>query len=68
MLHPDLLRIAYDRHYELQAEIARDRLADSLPHPTSTARVTLSRLLRNLADALDPHYTAPAAMAPSRQG
>ena len=54
MLHPDLLHIAYDHRQELLREAARDHLADALPHPTSTPRVALSRLLRGLADALDP--------------
>jgi len=64
VLHPYLLSMAYDRQHELRHEIAQDRLADALPCSPSTPRLVLSRLLRAVADALDPHY-APAAAARS---
>lgn len=64
MLHPDLLRLAYDRRDELLSEAARDRVADAFPRASATPRVALSHLLRKMADALDPAY-AGAGVATS---
>jgi len=66
MLHPDLLLIAYDRRQELLSEVAGDRAADALPRAHANPRVALSRLLRKMADALDPCYNSvvPATSHP----
>jgi hypothetical protein len=58
VLHPDLLRVVYDRHQEFLSEVAMVRTADALPRAHASPRVALSRLLRKMADALDPCYSS----------